>query len=214
MQKLKIYIGDKNLSSWSMRPWLVLNQSGLKFSEHKILLDTPKTEANLKKNSPSMKVPVLQFGDLKIWDSLAICEFIAELAPDKNLWPSDPFERALARSYVSEMHSGFTSLRGQLSMDIRLRMKINHLSPATLSDIRRILSLWKSALKNSKGPFLFGEFGIVDAFYAPVVCRFISYGISIKDPVILKYMKTVTSQPHVSKWIAAAHKEKNQKWSF
>jgi len=215
---LILVIGNKNLSSWSLRPWLVLKASGLKFKEINIELDTPKTTQNIKQYSPTGKVPVLIHGDLHVWDSLAISEYIAELAadlaPEKSLWPVDIQDRAMARSYVAEMHSGFMSLRNQLSMDISLRTQIKHLVPGTLSDIERIISMWDEALKNSKGPYLFGEFGIVDAFYAPVVFRFQSYGIEIKNKRVQKYMKTILKLNIVQEWVKSSQKEKYKAYSF
>ncbi|MBY0386298.1 glutathione S-transferase family protein [bacterium] len=212
--QLKLVIGDKNLSSWSMRAWLVAKASELTFEEILIPLDQPNTSAEIRRYSPSLKVPCLIHGDLQIWDSLAICEYIAELAPSKNLWPISPKLKAIARSYVSEMHSGFTGLRSQLSMDLRLKMEIRHLTPQTIDDIQRILSLWTEALNKSKGPFLFGEFGIADAFYAPVVFRFYSYGIQIESPMIKKYMNEIEQYPHVKNWYAAALNEKPKPFIF
>lgn len=206
--KLKIVIGDQNLSSWSMRPWLVLKTSGLPFSQIKILLDRPNTGRQIARFSPTGKVPVLIDGSTTVWDSLAICEYIAELAPDKLLWPQEPRLRAIARSYVAEMHSGFPALRSQCSMDISLRIQAKHLLPQTISEIERILDLWKQALKKSKGPFLFGDFGIADAFFAPVVMRFISYGIIIKDAQIKAYIKRIDSHSAVKAWKAGSKKEK------
>ncbi len=161
---LLLVIGDKNLSSWSMRPWLVLKATKLPFREVKILLDRPDTARKIRRVSPTGKVPVLIHGKTVIWDSLAICEYLHELAPDKDLWPKDASERAIARSYVSEMHSGFPHIRSQLSMDITLRTKIKHLNDSTKLEIERVLALWSDALKKSGGPYLFGNFGIVDSF--------------------------------------------------
>lgn len=206
MSSLSLVIGDKALSSWSMRPWLALKASGLPFKEIKIPLDWPNTKKRILKYSPSGKIPVLIHGKHRIWDSLAICEYIAELAPQ--LWPAESGERALARSMVSEMHSSFQSLRDQLSMDLQMKTKILHLTPQTIRDIERILLLWQQALKKSKGPFLFGEFSIADAFYAPVVFRFLSYGIDIKNKSALKYMKHIQAHPAVKSWYQAAQKEK------
>jgi glutathione S-transferase len=205
---VKLVIGDKNLSSWSMRPWLVLKASGIPFKEAQVLLDRPDTVKKLKRVSPSQRVPVLFHNGLKIWDSLAICEYINELAPDKKLWPQDLKRRAVARSFVAEIHSGFSGLRGQLSMDITLRTKIKHLSPQTVADINRIVQIWSDSLKKSKGPFLFGEFGVVDAFYAPVVFRFQSYGIDIKNPLIRKYRDAILKHPAVQEWVRGAKKER------
>ncbi len=208
MEKLNLIIGDKNLSSWSMRAWLTAKASDLPFEEVLIPLDQAETEPALNKHSPSGKVPCLVHGDLKVWDSLAICEYLAELAPHKHLWPKDQKARAKARSFVAEMHSGFTGLRGQLSMDIRLRMEIRHLTPQTVKDIDRILSLWTDALKGSNGPFLFGEFGIADAFFAPVVFRFISYGVQIQSTTIHQYMERIQKYEHVKNWVEAGLRER------
>lgn len=208
MDQLSLVIGDKNLSSWSMRAWLAAKASGLPFQEILIPLDQAETKLELNKYSPSSRVPCLIHGDLRIWDSLAICEYLAELAPNKDLWPVDQQTRAIARSYVAEMHSGFSGLRSQLSMDIRLKMEIRHLTPQTIEDIKRILSLWTEALKKSKGPFLFGGFGIADAFYAPVVFRFVSYGVQIQSPIIKQYMQQIQNHEHVEKWVQAGLQEK------
>lgn len=205
--KLSLVIGDKNLSSWSLRAWLVAKYSQLEIQEILVWLDRPETSENLKKFSPSQKVPCLLMGDTQIWDSLAICETIAELAPKRNLWPRDPEQRALARSYTAEMHSGFSSIRNQLSMDIRLRIKIRHLTPDTLREIERIKELWETAVKKSKGPFLFGDFGIVDAFFAPVVFRFQSYGIKFESVALNRYMNSILEMPIVKEWSDAALKE-------
>ena len=211
---IKLVIGDKNLSSWSMRAWLTAKASELPFEEILIPLDQPSTAAEIRKYSPSLKVPCLIHDDLHVWDSLAICEYLAELAPNKSLWPSDTKSKALARSYVSEMHSSFTALRSQLSMDLRLKMEIRHLAPQTIDDIKRILHLWTEALNQSKGPFLFGEFGIADAFYAPIVFRFYSYGIHIESPTIKNYMKQVEEYKHVKSWHSSAIDEKFDPFIF
>ncbi len=205
---LKLVIGDKNLSSWSMRPWLALKTSTLDFTEILVPLDTPKTARLLSKHSPSGRVPVLIHEDLQIWDSLAICEYVHELAPERHLWPRSKAERARARAYCAEVHSSFHGLRTQLSMDIRLRTQIRHLSRESVCDIKRVLQLWGLALKKSGGPFLFGGFGIADAFFAPVVLRFISYGVKIESKVALAYMAAVQKNPHVREWVQAARKEK------
>lgn len=193
-----------------MRPWLALKAAKLPFKEVKVLLDTPSTKKALNKYSPTGKVPVLIHGKKCIWDSLAICEYIHELAPDRNLWPTDPYARAVARSIVSEMHSGFLGLRTQLSMNIRLRMQLLHLRPDTVADIQRILHIWHHSIRTNKGPYLLGaNFGIADAFYAPVVMRFLSYGVRINDPLCLKYIKSIDQHPHVQEWVREARKEKN-----
>lgn len=206
--KMSLVVGDFNLSSWSMRAWLAAQISGLEINTIAIRLDTPKTETQIKKYSPSGKVPVLVHDKLSIWDSLAICEYLAEVSPNKAMWPRSRSARAEARAYVSEMHSGFGSLRSQLSMDVNLRIKINHLTPGTVADIQRICGLWERALKKYKGPFLFGEFSLVDIYFAPVVSRFVSYGIEIKSKAIKKYMQNILAQEVVQDWFAKAKKEK------
>jgi glutathione S-transferase len=214
-EALSLVIGDKNLSSWSMRPWLVLKASGIPFKEIKIQLDTPSSKKEIAKHSPSGRVPTLIHGKTTVWDSLSICEYIAELAPDKNLWPQNPAHRAVARSIVAEMHSGFAGLRNQLSMDIKLNIQLNHLTGDTIADIKRVLHIWHHSIKTNKGPFLLGkDFGIADAFYAPVVMRFKSYGIDVQDPLCLKYMKAISEYPAVREWVAEAKKEKPFRVSF
>ena len=211
---LVLAIGDKNLSSWSMRPWLALKTSKLSFEEKNIVLDRPDTAENIRKYSPSGRVPVLIHGKTTIWDSLAICEYIAELAPEAELWPELRHERAHARSIASEMHSSFSAIRSQLSMDIRLRMQVNHLTSDTVADIRRVVAIWKECLSKSSGPFLFGKFTIADAFYAPIVMRFRSYGIDVLDKAPKDYMENVCNYAPVQEWVAGAERETNTKFSF
>ena len=204
---MKLIIGDKSLSSWSMRAWLVLRASGLSFKEVIVKLDKPNTKAKILKYSSTGRVPALIDGRIQMSDSLAIAEYIAEKVP--TLWPLDPELRALARSACAEMHSGFMGLRQQLSMDLHLNIHLRHLEAATLADIRRILDLWRSSLKKSGGPYLFGEFSIADAFFAPVVYRFKSYGVEIRDRKIQKYMSMIEMDPFVHEWVAAARREKS-----
>ena len=212
---LTLYIGDANLSSWSLRPWLALKHSGLDFSDVTVRLDTKSTAANLKKISPSGRVPVLAHDKTKVWDSLSICEYVAELAPDANLWPTPPAHRAIARSLVCEMHSGFQSLRSQLSMDIQLRMNIHHLTSGTISDINRICHIWNHSIRTNKGPYLFGKkFGIADAFFAPVVFRFQSYGIKIENKNVRSYMKSILENAAMKEWAARAMKERPEAVTF
>lgn len=206
-QDMTLVIGDKNLSSWSMRAWVALKASGIKFREKKILLDRPDSIQKLRRHSPTGRVPLLIHGKLRIWDSLAICEYLAELVPERNLLPLKTSERALARSYMAEMHSGFHSMRQQLSMNIQLRTSIVHLEPQTLRDISRIVKLWKDALSKSGGPFLFGDFGVVDATFAPVVFRFLSYGVRVKSTLCQRYISRVKGHPAVRAWVKGALKE-------
>lgn len=209
---MKLVIGDKNFSSWSLRPWMVLKHSGLPFREVKVGLDRPNTDRQIRRHSPSGLVPVLIDGKTTIWDSLAISEYIAERVP--TLLPEDRARRGVMRSYVAEMHSSFSSLRAQMSMDVQMKVKLGHLTSGTISDIQRILELWEKALKVSGGPYLFGSFTIADAFFAPVVTRFVSYGVEIKSVRCRKYMKTMLADPHLSAWIRDAKKEKPYRVKF
>ncbi len=178
---MELVIGTKNWSTWSLRPWLALKRTGAPFTETLVQLREVETStAEILKHSPSGLVPVLKDGDLTIWDSLAICEYLAERFPEAKLWPADPADRALARAAASEMHSGFASLRGECPMDLSLRT-VAELSPATQANIRRIVELWSCLLERSGGPFLLGDWGIVDAFFTPVATRFRSYGVHLSD---------------------------------
>lgn len=178
---MEILIGDKNLSSWSMRPWLALKRTGAPFAETLIRLRSEPTPANiLAAGSPSGLVPVLKDGAETIWDTLAICEYLAERYPAAKLWPADPTARALARAATAEMHSGFPSLRGECPMDLALRVEAD-VSPATAKDIRRIVGLWSGLLARFGGPFLAGDWSIADAFFTPVATRFRTYGLRLSD---------------------------------
>lgn len=178
---MEIVIGTKVWSTWSLRPWLVLKRTGAGFTETLVPLREVETSTtDILKHSPSGLVPVLKDGDLTIWDSLAICEYLAERFPDAKLWPAAPADRALARAATAEMHSGFGSLRGECPMDLSLMTKAD-LSEPTQVNVRRLVALWSSLLERSGGPFLFGEWGIVDAFFTPVATRFRSYGILLDD---------------------------------
>ena len=179
---MELLIGDKAWSSWSMRPWLVLRHAGASFTETLIALRTPQTDAHIRAaGSPSGLVPVLKDADLVIWDSLAICEYLAEALPGARLWPEDRAARALGRAACAEMHGGFHSLRGELPMDLAKR-EVATLVPATQDDIRRIVALWSSLLTRFGGPFLLGEdWTIADAFFTPVATRFRSYGVHLSD---------------------------------
>ena len=199
-----LYIGNKSFSSWSFRPWLCAKYIGLDFSEVQIALRTENTTAEINKISASNKVPCLHHNNLIIWDSLAICEYLNEIAPEKNLWPQDQKQRAQARSICAEMHSGFPNLRSELSMDMKKKI-IHEPTPATQKEINRILEIWKNCLKQSKGKFLFGNFSIADAFFAPVVSRFISYGIDVGN--LEEYLETISNLPFYKEWKIAAQKE-------
>jgi glutathione S-transferase len=179
---VEIIIGTKVWSSWSMRPWLALKRTGEPFTETVIQLRraTTTTEAILPR-SPSGLVPALQDGGLTIWDSLAICEYLAERFPKAGLWPADAAARARARAAAAEMHSGFQSLRGECPMDLAAEIHAADLSEATHKDLRRIAGLWNSLLEQSGGPFLCGGWSIADAFFTPVATRLRTYGVKLSD---------------------------------
>ncbi|HEX2582181.1 MAG TPA: glutathione S-transferase family protein [Dongiaceae bacterium] len=196
-----LYIGNKNYSSWSLRPFLALRMANVDFQEKMIPLRRDTTGPALAKISPTGKVPVLVKDDLCIWDSLAICEYAAELAP--SLWPAPRSVRAQARAAAAEMHSGFTSLRTFLPMDIHGR----HAPFGDASqDIARVQALWERALDGSGGPFLFGAFSVADAMFAPVVTRFRTYGIQTNGNVA-RYMAGILALPPFLEWEQAAKLE-------
>jgi glutathione S-transferase len=178
---MQIVVGTKKWSTWSLRPWLALKHTGEPFEETLVALrqaDASTTE--ILKHSPSGLVPALRDGDLVLWDSLAICEYLHERYPAAKLWPDDRTARAVGRAAAAEMHSGFGSLRGECPMDLDLR-QIVPLSEATQKDVRRIVAVWNDLLSRFDGPFLLGQWSIADAFYTPVATRFRSYGIHPSD---------------------------------
>jgi glutathione S-transferase len=208
---MELVIGDKNLSSWSLRPWLVMKRAGAEFTETVVRLNQPETPARLAQASPSGLVPVLKEEGLTVWDSLAISEYAAERFPEARLWPADPVRRALARSAAAEMHSGFRSLRGELPMSLRVR-EHRTLTPITQADIRRVVRRW-SELRHrfSDGPFLVGEWSIADAFFTPVATRFRSYGVMLSDygddGTAGAYVEVLLQQPEFLEWERAALEE-------
>jgi glutathione S-transferase len=204
---LKIVLGNKNYSSWSLRPWLVLEHFGIPHEEVVVALDQPDTAANIRRYSASGRVPCLMTEGLAIWDSLAICEYLAETNPDKPLWPKDPKARAIARSVSAEMHSGFTSLRNQLSMKFRDSIPRTP-SKETQADIDRIVEIWTDARARfgKGGRFLFGDFTIADAFYGPVVSRFKTYGVPLSGAA-KDYYDAMWALPAMQKWLADAKAE-------
>jgi glutathione S-transferase len=204
---LKIVVGNKKYSSWSLRPWLVLKHAGVPFEETVVALDMPDTDANIRKFSPSGRVPALIDGDLTVWDSLAICEYLNEKFPEKRLWPQDRAQRAFARCVCAEMHSGFANLRNDCSMKIVQQYPYKPLRAETQKDVDRIVELWTGCLKKSGGPFLFGkEPCIADAYFAPVVSRFRTYSIPVPGPV-KAYCDTVWAWPALQAWVADAQRE-------
>ncbi|WP_148714431.1 glutathione S-transferase family protein [Chitinolyticbacter meiyuanensis] len=199
---MRLLIGNKNYSSWSLRPWLVLKHAGIAFEETLVPLYQDDSKARILKDSPSGKVPALSDGDLVVWDSLAIVEYLAEKFPERGIWPADPAARAVARSVCAEMHAGFTQLRTHLSMDIRGR-KTAQIDAATQAEIDRILAIWTDCRNRfgDTGPFLFGTFSAADAFYAPVVTRFVTYGVAVPDSA-RQYMTAVLALPAMQQWLA------------
>ena len=201
---LKLVIANKNYSSWSMRPWLVMTAFDIPFEEVRISLAQPDTSMRIAQYSAAGKVPVLIAGETTIWDSLAICEYLAEQFPDKGMWPHDVAARAMARSICAEMHSGFTELRTAMSMNIRASFPGKGRTPGAQNDIARICEIWENCLARfGRHEFLFGEFSIADAYYAPVVMRFRTYGVWL-PPVLQAYVDRVVAHPAVARWISEA----------
>jgi glutathione S-transferase len=202
---LTLIIGNKNYSSWSMRPWVAATAFGIPFTEVRVLLDQPDTAANIARYSAAGRVPVLIAGnEMTIWDSLAICEYLAEQFPDKHLWPQDVAARAMARSVVCEMHSGFVGLRTAMSMNIKARLPGRGRTPESQADIGRICEIWEECLSRfGHHNFLFGDFSIADAFYAPVVMRFNTYGVALA-PALQAYCDRVKAHPAVARWVKEA----------
>ncbi|WP_374575636.1 glutathione S-transferase family protein [Phenylobacterium sp.] len=206
---MELVIGTKKWSTWSMRPWLVLKRVGAPFDETLIeLRQEGATQAAIAGRSPSGLVPALKVDGAVIWDSLAICEFLAERFPDAGLWPADPLARALARSAASEMHSGFQSLRGECPMALDMEPHHPSLSPATEANVRRIVRLWSDLLGRSGGPFLCGGWGIVDAFFTPVASRFHTYCVKLSDygdtGLAGAYCERLLETPEFKAWAADA----------
>ncbi|MFL6710187.1 MAG: glutathione S-transferase family protein [Massilia sp.] len=201
---LTLVIGNKNYSSWSMRPWVALTAFGVVFNEVRILLDKPETASRIAEYSGAGRVPVLVAGDMTIWDSLAICEYVAEQFPDLHMWPSDVAARAMARSVTAEMHSGFTGLRSAMSMNIKAHLPGRGRTADAQGDIGRVCEIWEECLARfGHHDFLFGDFSIADAFYAPVVMRFKTYGVSLA-PALQAYCERVQNHPAVARWVSEA----------
>lgn len=201
---LTLIIANKNYSSWSMRPWVALRAFGIPFQEVRVLLDQRDTAANIAEYSACGRVPVLLAGEITIWDSLAICEYLAEQFPDLHLWPQDVAARAMARCICAEMHSGFAGLRNDMAMHIKARLPGRGRTPAAQADIGRISEIWEECLSRfGHHQFLFGDFSIADAYFAPVVMRFRTYGVALA-PALNAYCERVCAHPAVAQWIAEA----------
>jgi glutathione S-transferase len=214
---MQLVIGNKNYSSWSMRPWVLLKQAGIPFDEVKIRFDafTPdsKFKTELARISPAGCVPVLIDADLTVWDTLAIAEYLAEKFPAKKLWPQDAKARARARSVCAEMHSGFCALRSHLPMNVEASLpevgaRVLAEQGAVRGDLERLVGMWSALLDTYGGPLLFGEFSIADAYFAPVVMRLKTYGMRA-PPGIAAYMQRVTELPGVAAWIGDALAERD-----
>ena len=204
---LVLVIGNKNYSSWSMRPWLAMKQAGIPFLEHRIALYQPDSRRRVLEHSPSGKLPVLKDGPTTVWDSLAILEYLAEKLPDRGLWPRSAAARARARSASAEMHSGFAALRSRMPMNLRNSYPGRGLTPEVEADIARIAGLWTDCRATASGPFLFGEFCIADAMFAPVATRFVTYGVKL-PPVCQRYVDTLIALPAMQAWYADARAER------
>jgi glutathione S-transferase len=205
---VKLVIGNRNYSSWSLRAWLLLAEAGIDFDEHRIALDMPGTAAELKKYTPAGRVPVLLLDGYAVWDSLAIAETVAERWPDRKLWPEDPRARAHARSVSAEMHAGFATLRAAMPMNCRATGRKVPLTDAVTADIDRIFAIWSDCQQRygKQGDWLFGRFSVADAMYAPVVLRFRSYGIRPPKAASVYPAKLLESKA-IKKWLAAAEAE-------
>jgi glutathione S-transferase len=214
---MQLFIGNKNYSSWSMRPWVLMKQAGIPFDEVKIRFDafTPESsfKTELARHTPAGRVPVLVDEGFAVWDTLAIAEYLAERFPDKRLWPADARARARARSVCAEMHAGFSALRSHFPMNIEARLpevgaRVLAEQPAVRDDLARIVSIWSELLLQHGGPMLFGGFGIADAFFAPVVMRLTTYAPPLPEP-ITAYLARVQALPGVSAWVKDALAEQD-----
>ena len=208
---LKLVIGNKNYSSWSMRPWVLLRQAQIPFEEVQLKFDERDgglRVAGIESYSKARKVPVLMIDGEPVWDTLAISETLAEMFPEKHLWPEDPVARRFARSACAEMHSGFQALRGAMAMNIRSRHPGKGMTPESRKDVDRIVALWTECRERfgESGRLLFGRFTVADAFYAPVVTRFQTYAVKLPR-VAQEYCDTVLALAAVREWSEAARRE-------
>ena len=214
---IKLYIGNKNYSSWSMRPWVLLRQAGIAFEEVLVRFDSFEAGSHFKQTvaavNPVGKVPVLVHDGLAVWDTLAIAEYLAEQFPDKQLWPTDRAARARARSVCAEMHSGFAALRSACPMNIEAHLpEVGALAlrdqPAVRVDLARIVAMWTELLHAHGGPLLFGGFSVADAYFAPVVMRLKTYALPV-PPEVAAYMDRVCALPGVKAWVDGALAEQD-----
>lgn len=214
---MQLLIGNKNYSSWSMRPWVLMRQFDIPFEEHMLRFDGFDDSSQFKQAalaaSPTGRVPVLVDDGLVVWDTLAIAEYLAERFPELPLWPAAPRDRARARSLCAEMHSGFSALRGACPQNIEARLpevgrRVLAEQPAVATDLARLVAMWTDALGASGGPFLFGGFSIADAYFAPVVGRLLTYGLPV-PPAVADYLQRVWASPGVAAWVREALAEQD-----
>ncbi len=212
MSDLTIVLGNKRYSSWSLRGWLLLKQTGAAFDEIVIPLDQPQTKRDILSHNPAGKVPVIKVGDAVVWDSLAIAEYLHERFPEAGIWPKDTGARALARCVSAEMHAGFAAVRAHIPMDVCIqdaaRGKRALAEPPVAADVDRVVAIWDDcqARYGSGGNFLFGDWCAADAMYAPVVTRFATYAVPLQGPMAA-YRDAVMATPAMAEWIAAAQAE-------
>lgn len=203
---MRLYIGNKNYSSWSFRPWIAMKAKGIEFEEVLVPFDDEGGNPKFREFSPTGKVPTLVDGDLTIWESLAILEYLADRYPEKGFWPDDIRARAHARAIANEMHGGFSGLRSECPMNLRREVRAINVSDVTRRDVARIEQVWADCLEKYGGPFLFGGFTNADAMYAPVVNRLEKYDLSDHEAV-LAYRKAMKSHPAWIEWETAALEE-------
>jgi glutathione S-transferase len=208
VKPLKLAIGNKNYSSWSMRPWVLLTHAGIAFDEIQLKFSDEGKVEGIEHYSPTRQVPVLLVDDEPVWDTLAIAEALSELFPHKQLWPADPRARQVARSICAEMHAGFRALRGAMPVNIRASFPGKGMSPEVQQDIDRIVEIWEScrARFGKGGELLFGQFTIADTYYAPVATRFLTYAVTL-PPVAQRYADALLQLPAVREWMAQARRE-------
>ena len=206
MAQYTLVIGNKSYSSWSLRPWLAMRQAGIPFVEVRIALYQDDHRSKIEKYSHAGKVPILVAGNITVWDSLAICEYLAERHPDRHLWPADIATRAHARAISAEMHAGFAALRSNMGMNVRRTFPGIGVTAEVKHDIARIDAMWDDCLRRYGGPFLYGDFSIADAMYAPVATRFKTYAVALSAGAS-GYVEMLLKLPAMTEWYAAAHAE-------
>lgn len=207
---LKLYVGNKRYSSWSLRPYLALAYAGADFTTETILLDRHDTSARIAAVNPAGKLPVLHDGALVIHESLAICEYASEICPAAGLWPDGRADRARARSIATEMHAGFVALRREMPMDVGAKKPHTGRTPESLADVARVLAIWRAQLAASGGPFLFGTFTIADAMFAPVTTRFVTYDVELDD-LCSAYVRAIGEMPAMRAWADDAARESSMR---